>query len=316
MRTGLMLDIARRFFSVDEIKRYIDHLAGGDESFLQLHLTDNENVAVECRLLGQRHEDAYVRGTVYYNNVTSKPFLTYAQIYSLHSYANERGVELIPEIDLPAHMGGFFHLADIKGMKDLPRDAVHQGQADILNDAVVDLIFALLKEYSYLFQFARHFHIGYDEYSRVTGERKISFLNRVIRSIIEAGFIPQIWNDTLTVDNMGKIDKRVEIIYWKKVSDGYSTVAELLNEGFRVIIANIELFYFMPQNNQNQIAERRERIRTILSSWQADGLDTLDGVNGVMVCAWMEEYLDIDSHTLLTTTTLMYDAVRLKLLEM
>ena len=63
MQSGIMLDCARRYYSVEEIKKYIDILAEESNSFLQLHLSDNENVGVECRTLGQcADEDMYCGG--------------------------------------------------------------------------------------------------------------------------------------------------------------------------------------------------------------------------------------------------------------
>ena len=35
---GIMLDVARKYYTVDEIKQYIDHLSGYDRTYIQMHL--------------------------------------------------------------------------------------------------------------------------------------------------------------------------------------------------------------------------------------------------------------------------------------
>ena len=52
-QNGLMLDAARRFYSAEDIKRFVDDVARAGGTFLHLHLSDHENYALESRLLGQ-----------------------------------------------------------------------------------------------------------------------------------------------------------------------------------------------------------------------------------------------------------------------
>ena len=111
-----MLDVARRYYPVTEIKKYIDALSAHENSTLQLHFTDDENVGIECAYLDQTVENATFADGVYTNPATGRNFLSYAQVRELMDYADSKNVTFVPEIDMPAHMKGFFDLAEIKAL--------------------------------------------------------------------------------------------------------------------------------------------------------------------------------------------------------
>lgn len=114
-QSGMIFDCARRYYPVETLKGLIDTLSGHAGAFLQLHLTDNQNVGVECALLGQTAEAAELMADGSYRNPhTGRRFLSAGQIRDILSYAGQRAVEVIPEIDAPAHMEGFFDLAEIR----------------------------------------------------------------------------------------------------------------------------------------------------------------------------------------------------------
>ena len=60
MENAIMVDVARRYYSVDEIKQYIDALAEHDNGTLQIHFTDDENVGIECNFLDQSRRTDYI----------------------------------------------------------------------------------------------------------------------------------------------------------------------------------------------------------------------------------------------------------------
>lgn len=53
---GITLDISRKFYKSQVIKKFIDDLSKYPKSFLQLHMTDNQNLAVEMSVVGQTTE--------------------------------------------------------------------------------------------------------------------------------------------------------------------------------------------------------------------------------------------------------------------
>ena len=98
---GFMLDVARHFFSVDEVKRLIDLLAAYKMNRLHLHLTDDQGWRLELRSWPRLTE---IGGST---AVGGGPggFYTQAQFAALAAYAQERYVTVVPEIDMPGHTG-------------------------------------------------------------------------------------------------------------------------------------------------------------------------------------------------------------------
>ena len=108
---GLHLDACRHFWEMDEVKRYIDVMALYKLNTLHLHLNDDQGWRVEInsrpRLteIGSRRSGSCIEAE--YGNSDGIPyggFYTQEQLRELVSYAADRGITIIPEIDLPGHM--------------------------------------------------------------------------------------------------------------------------------------------------------------------------------------------------------------------
>lgn len=96
---GAMLDVARHFFPVADVKRYIDLLALYKLNRLHLHLTDDQGWRIEIRSwpeLARRGGSTQVGGG-------SGGFYARQQYADLVAYAAERFITVVPEIDLPGH---------------------------------------------------------------------------------------------------------------------------------------------------------------------------------------------------------------------
>jgi hexosaminidase len=96
---GAMLDVARHFFSVDDIKRYIDLISHYKMNRLHLHLTDDQGWRIEIKswpklteIGGQTQVDGGGGG-----------FYTQEQFKEIVEYAKSRYVMIVPEIDTPGH---------------------------------------------------------------------------------------------------------------------------------------------------------------------------------------------------------------------
>ena len=96
---GAMLDVARHFFDLGEVKRYIDLLAMYKVNVLHLHLADDQGWRIEI--------DSWPRLTTYGGSteVGGGPggYYTKAQYAELVKYAQDRHIMVVPEIDMPGH---------------------------------------------------------------------------------------------------------------------------------------------------------------------------------------------------------------------
>lgn len=108
---GMHLDVSRHFFGVEEVKRYLDVMAIHKLNTLHWHLTDDQGWRIEI----ERYPDLTRVGSIRkatvvrkdwdtYDNTPYGGFFTQDEIRDVVQYAAERGITVIPEIDLPGHM--------------------------------------------------------------------------------------------------------------------------------------------------------------------------------------------------------------------
>jgi hexosaminidase len=111
---GLMLDVSRHFFTVAQVKDYIDQMVKYKFNLLHLHLTDDQGWRIEIKSLPKltevgawRVERTGTFGTFPKpqpgEKATYGGFYTHEDIKELVKYAAERYVNILPEIDVPGH---------------------------------------------------------------------------------------------------------------------------------------------------------------------------------------------------------------------
>lgn len=111
---GLMFDVARHFFTKEEVKQFIDNMVKYKYNLLHLHLTDDEGWRIEIKGLPKLTEvGAWNVKKVGYFGTFSPPaedeprdyggFFTQDDIREIVKYAGEHFVNVMPEIDVPGH---------------------------------------------------------------------------------------------------------------------------------------------------------------------------------------------------------------------
>ena len=96
---GAMLDVARHFFGVGDIKHYIDLLAAYKMNVLHLHLSDDQGWRIEIKSWPNLTEHG---GSTAINGDPGG-FYTQDQYTEIVAYAQSRYITIVPEIDLPGH---------------------------------------------------------------------------------------------------------------------------------------------------------------------------------------------------------------------
>ncbi|MCX2481371.1 family 20 glycosylhydrolase [Pedobacter sp. MC2016-15] len=111
---GLMFDVARHFFTKQEVKQYIDAMVRYKYNLLHLHLTDDEGWRIEIKGLPKLTEVGAwnVKKTGEFGTFSTpgpdEPrnyggFFTQDDLRELIQYAKDRFVDIMPEIDVPGH---------------------------------------------------------------------------------------------------------------------------------------------------------------------------------------------------------------------
>jgi hexosaminidase len=111
---GLMLDVSRHFFTKAEVKKYIDQAAQNKYNIFHWHLTDDQGWRIEIKSLPKLTSIGgcrVARNGKWGTQDAPKPnetatdcgYYTQSDIQEIVSYAAERFVNIVPEIDVPGH---------------------------------------------------------------------------------------------------------------------------------------------------------------------------------------------------------------------
>lgn len=99
---GAMLDVARHFFSVNDVKRFIDLLACYKMNYLHLHLSDDQGWRIEIK----SWPNLAIHGGSTQVGGGMGGYYTQEQYADIVRYASDRFITIVPEIDMPGHTNG------------------------------------------------------------------------------------------------------------------------------------------------------------------------------------------------------------------
>lgn len=160
---GAMLDVSRHFFSVTQVKRYIDLLSFHRLNHFHWHLTDDQGWRIEIKKYPNLTKVGAWRGTDKYGG-----YYTREDIKEIVAYAAERFITIIPEIDMPGHtqaaLAAYPELGCTGKAYEVATEVggVHKDVMCVGNDFTLPFIKDVLKEVADLFPGA-FIHIGGDE---------------------------------------------------------------------------------------------------------------------------------------------------------
>ncbi|WP_423735972.1 family 20 glycosylhydrolase [Chitinophaga caseinilytica] len=110
---GMHLDVSRHFFSVDFVKGFIDSLALYKFNTFHWHLTDDQGWRIEIKKYPRLQSEAAWRNETLIGHKKELPhrfggkryggFYTQEEVRQVVAYAASRGIEVIPEIEMPGH---------------------------------------------------------------------------------------------------------------------------------------------------------------------------------------------------------------------
>lgn len=179
---GAHFDISRHFFTIDEVKTYIDMMTLHNMNRLHWHITDDQGWRLEIKkypklteIGSKRTETVIGRNSGEYDGKPYGGFITQEQAKEIVDYAAERYVTVIPEIDLPGHMlaaltaypelgctGGPYEVWRIWGVSEDVLCAGNDKVLKFLEDVYSELIEIFPSEY---------IHVGGDECPKTRWEK-------------------------------------------------------------------------------------------------------------------------------------------------
>ncbi|MEE0885085.1 MAG: family 20 glycosylhydrolase [Faecalimonas sp.] len=233
---GMMIDLARNWHTFPYLLSYVDMCYFYKMSVLQLHFTDDQSYTLPSKIFPKLS--------------TLGRFYTQEQIKELVEYANARGVELMPEIDVPGHCISFGEAyGDLFGTKGVI--CQHEDSMEAMRE--------LFRELCDMFPYSKYIHIGGDEayamdewtkcpqcceYAKSVGidsdmedKRMLAellyahFISETAEVIFEKGKQPIVW-EGFAKDVNNKVSKDIWVMSWENL---YQLTSDLLEAGFKVI---------------------------------------------------------------------------------
>lgn len=277
---GLQLDESRHFFGKETVKKYLDFMALYKLNRFHWHLTDDQGWRIEIEKYPLLTEiGSYRKGSQLhawncpdYEEVPHAGYYTKDDIREIISYAKERCIEIVPEIDFPAHSASAIAAYNNFACRNIPCEvfdfcggalAKERGLKDwnrplcLGKDEVINFVKDVVDEVAELFPFP-YFHIGGDEAPRNEWKKCPDCQKRIKENglknetNLQAWFTNEInsflkskgktmigWNEVL---NSEKTDTDVVGQYW--ISRNGKNVIRHLKKGGKVILSNHKYFYF------------------------------------------------------------------------
>ena len=164
---AIMLDPARHFIPVNDVKFFIDQMARFKFNTLQLHLTDDQGWRIEIKSHPELTEKGAFRRQGGGNNGPDNGFYTQEELREIIEYAAQRNIEVIPELDIPGHSVAILTAHPELGCAFRQNDEKRLGETTNMmlcaaNDEVYTIYEDIIKEVAALFP-SKKIHLGGDE---------------------------------------------------------------------------------------------------------------------------------------------------------
>lgn len=256
---GLHLDESRHFLGMNTVKQMLKRMAAMKLNKFHWHLTDDQGWRIESKLFPRLTDIGAWRteadGTIYGG------FYTQDDIREIIDYADNLGIEVIPELDLPGHvlalLSAYPEFACFPSdFKPLTRWGISEDILCAGNDSAMEFLSKLLQELADLFT-GNYFHIGGDEAPKQNWQSCPQCQKRIsseglaneeeLQSWLISGLVKVLKNKGKTVigwDEIldGNIDSAPIVMAWR--GDGKAAAKKASTNGNRFILCPNTICYF------------------------------------------------------------------------
>lgn len=317
---GQHLDVARTFSSVDQLEEFITHLARHKINHLHLHLTDDEGWRVEIlshprltEVAAWRGEGSPIRAIYGAWEERYGGYYTQEELRHLVAYAQRRGVEIVPEIDLPGHslaIGKVYPeiLCPVHRDNEAAAGYDRRNVWCVAREENYELLDDILGELCSIFP-SEYIHIGGDEvatsywrdcphcsalYQRegMTSRAQLQayFMDRVVEILACYGRKPAMWNEAV---EYGTEASEVRVHGW----EGLEECRKVAEAGYPTVVMPGPYFYFDMRQSAHEDGHNWAGVVTMEKCYSVN-LDKLGyspaakrNVIGFSGAFWSELYL-------------------------
>lgn len=307
------LDAGRKYFSPENIKKIIDNAAAAGFNQVELYLSDNQgfrfalddmNVTTST---GNTYDltpalgDGYSDGSKYPDG--SGKYLTQSEMTDIISYATGKGIDIVPCINVPGHMGAI--LEEFTQFKYSGSNS----SIDLENAEAVAFALAITEKYAAYFesQGVKYYNLGADEYANdlstmgfqglyTSGkyQKFVDFLNSTAQIVINHGMTPRAFNDGIyyNEDNTYSINSAIQVCYWSCGWSGYNLASAqyLINQGMDVINTHGDYYWVLGNTSWQCSADKASQFDYTSFQYRTGttGNGTISEPAGAMFCIWCD----------------------------
>ncbi len=286
---GIHLDCARHFFPIETVKRVVEGMSLAKLNVLHWHLSDDQGWRIESKQYPMLHQ-------------VSGDYYTQDEIRALVEFARIRGVEVIPEIDMPGHTAGILAAyPELSCSGKTVSLAASGGIYPIIlcpgKEETLLFIEKLLREIIPLFAGPR-FHIGGDEAPKTEWAKcphcqrrmqaeDISNLQQLqgwftarVKQILERhGKQAVCWNETLLAANA---PQNIQIQYW--TLQHRAAMEPFIQKGGQWIYSDMFELYFDYPYSMTPL----KKVYSIAPHFGKSDCSKGNGLLGMECCLWTE----------------------------
>ena len=289
---GMMLDVSRHFFGVEEVKRVIDLISAYKMNVLHLHLSDDQGWRIEIKsrpLLTTIGGSTQVGGG-------EGGYYTQEEFAGIVSYAADRFITIVPEVEMPGHSN-----AALASYPELNCDG--QARELYMGTEVGFSTLCTTKEETYLFiddvvrelsqmSPGPYLHIGGDESLVTEKEDYIPFLNRVQDIVEKYGKRMVGWEEIAQAD----LDAATIVQHWASREHAI----EAVHKGASLIMSPATKIYLdMQYDSTTPLGLDWAAYIEADSAYLWDPANMIDGIGrsdilGIEAPLWTETIVEMD----------------------
>ena len=242
---GFMIDCGRKYIPLDYLKAYSKIMAYYKMNTLQVHLNDNGFKQYFDNDWDKTYAAFRIESELFPELTAKDGFYGKDEFRQFQKDAAKIGVNIIPEIDVPAHSLAFTHFR-----KELGTEKYGMDHLDLYNPNVITFLDSLFTEYlegdDPVFV-GKQVHIGTDEYSNAekeTVEKFRAFTDHYIRFVEKFGKQACVWG-ALT-HAQGETPVKSENVIMHCWYNGYANPTEMKKQGYKLISIPDGSVYIVP----------------------------------------------------------------------
>lgn len=273
---GFMMDMSSDYYTMEELKEFIDIFAMHKLNVAHVHLIDSGSFRMEIKSHpelaqegGFRGGDAKIRPNNNFYNYKWGGYYTHEELKELIAYAADRNIEIIPEVDVPGHSQAIARVRpDIlcNFTPDLEKSNGYDSRDVwcVAKEENYKLLEDIIREVAEVFP-SKYIHIGGDEVKfgiwaqcpdcqalakkrgvKIGPEYQDIFMERVRQIVKKYNKVPAVWDEAI---DGGKLSKETIVFAWRNIKWTYETT----KKGYPTIVIPGESFYFDTRQSDSEV---------------------------------------------------------------